>query len=249
MITSDALQLLIDTSQESQKAEIIHIDAFDFIKRVRIGNTLHEISVSPAPIDHCVHTLKSLIDYSEHLEDSTKSQFWVSDDYVTLLLDKNLRHENVTMPLSFTKPFMLLRDLSDKLTWYNQNEFVRMLRLVLGVDSTITAKFRRLAWSSDGKSTAEHMHGSDKIGKSINSQLENSADIPEKLELEILVYDQFSNEKRVVSCAIEIDSRNQMIALIPLPNEINRVISVMKDYIFTALVEDKIDIPVYYGSP
>ena len=126
-----------------------------------------------------------------------------------------------------------------------------MLRLDLGLDNLgIVSKFRRLAWSDGSTTSGEFVHGADKLGKSINAQIENAADIPDETSISIPVYDEFPGEKYAVRCAIEIDSRNQVLLLAPLPGEIERVVTQTQEFIHEWLERelDEYNVSLYFGA-
>jgi len=155
------------------------------------------------------------------------------------------------MVLHQTKRFHLLEKLQEEKPLFDQYTFIKLLRLELGLDTVFVGKFRKLSWSDGGTSSGQHTHGSDKLGKTINLQIENAADIPEEFDLQVPVYDEFPNELMIVKCAIEIDTRNQRLMLCPLPNELDKAMKNTQQFIHEWLTRElaACNVPVYYGTP
>ena len=252
---ADALQLILDTCKQANAAEILNIETDGRTKFVRIGDGIHEIAIKPQPRKHKSLSLDALIGFVKNLScvsDPENAVVWHGDDKIVLVPDNEDRRDNVTMSLTHTKRFLLLKQLEIHKEWHDQLMFVRMLRLDFGLDNIgVVAKFRRLAWADGSKTTGEFVHGADKMGRQINSQVENAADIPDELNVTIPVYEEFPKETLAVRCAVEIDSRNQQLQIVPMPGELKRVLTATQEMIHETLVHELADggTAIYYGTP
>ena len=249
---ADALQLILNTCKQANAAEILGIETDGRTKFVRIGNEIREIAIKPQPRKHKPLSLDSLIEFVKNLEFPGNAVVWHGDDKIALVTDDADRRDNLAMPLAHTKRFLLLKQLEIHKEWHDQLAFVRMLRLDFGLDNIgVVAKFRRLAWSDGSKTTGEFVHGADKMGRQINSQVENAADLPDEFDVEIPVYDEFPGEMLAVRCAVEIDSRNQRLQLVSMPGELKRVLTATQEMIHDWLTRELSEggTAIYYGTP
>ena len=252
MIEAEALEMIFDAVKQANAAEILNIETDGRMKHVRIGSEIREIAIHPQPRKHGTLSLDSLIELAKKLPYPQNAVIWHGENEIVLIHDDLDRRDRATMLLLYSMRYLLLKKLETTREWYEQLAFVRMLRLDLGLDNTgVVSKFRRLAWADGSKTTGEFVHGADKMGRQINSQVENAADLPDEFDVEIPVYDEFPGEMLAVRCAVEIDSRNQRLQLVPMPGELKRVLTATQEMIHETLVHELAEggTAIYYGTP
>jgi hypothetical protein len=258
MLEAKALQLILETNKKANSAEVLKIPGDGRTQWVRIGDELREIPVKPRPREHFTLSLDSMIDYvkvvhgSDFMADfATLPVLWHGDESIVFIPNDTDRRDRVSMQLKPTKRYTLLQKLEAEKPLFDQYAFIKLLRLELGLDPLFVGKFRKLSWGEGSRTDREHNHAADKLGKTINLQIENAADIPEEFDLQVPVYDEFPNELMIVKCAIEIDTRNQRLMLCPLPNELDKAMKNTQQFIHEWLTRElaECNVPVYYGTP
>lgn len=218
---------------------------------VQQGNEIKEFSLEPAPRGHFIHSLVDLIVFARR-EDNKTPIVWHNEQGVWLLADDNDRLDKVVFRLTLSERFSLMGKLRDDKPYLDQRSFVRLLRVELGMDATTVGKFRKLDWMQDGKTQADLQHGADRLGKEINARVSGTDQLPEKLEIMVPVFQQTGERAEYkIRCAIEIDTMNQQLQLVPMPDELERVMDLAQADIHKRLSEGLAEkkIPVYYGAP
>ena len=87
------------------------------------------------------------------------------------------------------------------------------------------------------------------MGKSIVEKVEGVDQLPDELEVPTPVYSESGErEEYLVRCGIDIDAVNQRFRLVPLPDELCRVVDLAQASIRRRL-EDALECPIYYGNP
>ncbi len=254
---ADALKLIQDTAQEAQAAHILPELSGDGRKAfVQQGGEIKEFSLPPAPRRHVVHSLVDLILYARR-EDNKFPVVWHDDSGVALLTDDADRRDAVTFPLTPSERFETLAMLAEDKPTFDQAKFIRLLRVDLGLDNLkIVAKFRRLDWSLSDDGGGDVQHGANKVSKSVMAKVQGIDELPDELDVQVPVYQQTGERQTyIVKCAIEIDTLNRLLQLVPLPDELERVIDLAQasihDRLTAALgeIDGQQVIPVYYGKP
>lgn len=257
MIPVETLELVQRTAQTAQEARVLsELDGDGRRRFVQHGDTITEYVITPTVRKHYVHSLIDLILFARR-PDNKAPIVWHDSDGVTLLIDDADRRDSVFFPLTASKRFEVLRTLAKNKPAFNQSQFVRLLRVELGLDNLkIVSKFRKLDWSMSNDGSGDIQHGNNKVGKSVLAKVQGIDELPEELAVEVPVYQQTGERQAyVVKCAVEIDTVNQQFQLIPMPDELERVIDLAQasihDRLVAALgeVDGQKAIPVYYGKP
>ena len=248
----DTLKQIQFTAQEAQKAETLPQLSGDGRQAfVRIGSEIKEFAIGPPVRQHVVHTLADLISYADANEDQPEV-VWFGPVGVVLVIDDADRRDRVVFPLSLSPRFETLRHLQLEKEWFSQPNFVRMLRVDLGLDNVaVVSKFRKIQWASGSESEGNIQHGSDRVGKSVLAKVQNIDDLPDELNVSIPVYQQAGErDEYIVKCLIEIDTVNQLFQLVPRPDELERVVDLAQDGIRNRLTAALgTAFPIYYGQP
>jgi hypothetical protein len=257
MIPVETLELIQETAQKAQTAHVLaELDGDGRRRFVQHGDAITEYAITPPLRNHQVHSLVDLILFARR-PDNKAPIVWHAPDGVTLLVDDGDRRDSVCFPLTHSKRFEVLVALEREKPVYDQARFVRLLRVDLGLDNVaVVSKFRKLDWSASNDGSGEVQHGSTKLAKSVVAKVLGIDELPDELNVEVPVYQQTGERQTyAVKCAIEIDTVNQRLQLVPLPDELQRVVDLAQASIhsrLTAACSETTDadvIPVYYGKP
>lgn len=265
MLQADAVKLIQDTAKESQAAKLLpEIPGDGRTAFVWQAGELIEIQVPPPVRRHEVHSLDDLVNYAKAIhEANTDSEAaprlpvaWHGAKGVTLVIDDSDRRDLVHFGLTLSKRFAVLQKLEKDKPAFEQGAFVRLLRIDLGLDNNrVVYQFRKLDWSTGDDGVGQIEHARAKIGKAITAKVEGIAELPEELDVVVPVYQQSGERQEyIVRCAVEIDTINRRFQLLPLADELERVLDLAQASIRTRLnseigADSDVGIPVYYGEP
>jgi hypothetical protein len=252
-LNRDTLELVQSTACDAEKADVIaELNSDGRTAYVKLGKEIKTFVLPPAVRKHTVHSLDDLIAYATK-DGNTAPVVWHGGKGATLLLDDADRRDVVVFPLTESRRFAKLRELVAAKPFLDQTAFVRLLRVELGMDNELVVKqFRKLSFKMDRGGEGEVNQGLNRLSKSVVAEVRGVDDLPDELSVEVPVYQQ-SGERQpyLVKCAIEIDSVNERFQLIPLPDELERVVDLaqasIRGRLETAVADKKI--PVYYGEP
>jgi hypothetical protein len=241
------LALIQDTAVKSKEA--IRLDLDDprtaFIQH---GDEIKQFVVPPPVRRHTLHSLSDLIAYAQS-DAATKPVVWHGPDGVVLVMDDSDRRDLVTFPLTFSARYQRLRQLAADKPSFDQSRFVRLLRIELGLDNAaVVSKFRKLDWENGDKAAGRVQHGDMRLSKEVVAKVQGVDELPEEIRVPIPVYNQAGERQEYeMVCAVEIDTVNRAFQLIPLPDEIERVLDLAQDDIRKRLTGELET--VYYGEP
>ena len=263
MMLQEAIELIQQTAVKAAGAEIIPIDNDGRMEAVSIGGEIREIAVSPPLRKHIVHTLDDIINYvktgsnHDHVDKyrpwhcpKHDPVVWHGENTVTLILDDGNRRDSATFLLTKSDKFQTLGKLANEQPWLDQKSFIRLLRFHLGLDNVkVVAPFRRLQWETGAKVDSQVNRGDARIGKSIIETVEGVDQLPDEIDVPTPVYSESGErEEYLVRCDIEIDAANQRFQLVPLPDELVRIVDLAQASIRRRL-ESSLQCPIYYGNP
>jgi len=248
MMLQEALELIQQTAVKAAGAEILAIPGDGRKAYVVIDNEIREIDVEPPNRKHVVHTLDDIINFAKH--GWQQAVVWHGENAVTLILDDSDRRDYVVLPFTKSDKFLTLGKLAVEQPWLDQKSFIRLLRFDLGLDNLkVVAPFRRLQWETGAKVDSQVNRGDAKIGKSIVEKVEGVDQLPDEIDVPTPVYSESGErEEYLVRCGIEIDAANQRLQLVPLPDELARVVDLAQASIRRRL-ESSLQCPIYYGNP
>lgn len=252
----EALQLLQETAREAVEPHVISdIKTDGRYTFVFNGKEIQRIDVPPATRCHAVHTLDDLIRYTLRVAPDSHPVVWHGERSVILVIDDQDRRDRVAFPLTRSEKFSVMVDLAEKKPHFNQADFIKLLRYRLGLDNTkVVSRFRKLQWQNSADASSHISHGDARLGKNITEKVQGVDELPEELDIPIPVYAQSGErDEYIVRCGIEIDARNQCFQLIPLPDELIRILDLsqasIRERLESALARGDVQVPIYYGSP
>lgn len=258
----EALELIQKTAREAVAPKLVpELSGDRRTAWVFVGNELREVPLDPPVRAHEVRSLADLIAYARDIGGQDKPGdpacvVWHSREAVVLVLDDADRRDRVTFPLHYSLRFAMLQKLVKERPLMKQSQFVRMLRIDLGLPAPIVNQWRKLDWETGVQTRGEVRHGADRLGKEIRAACTGIEDLPDEVVIECPVYlDAGERQEYPIRCAVELDTLNTNIQLLPLPDELERVEDLAQASIRDRLerelvdVKDKASIPVYHGTP
>jgi hypothetical protein len=254
----ETLELIQQTAKQAQAPVVVEsLNTDGRTAYVQQGGEIKQFPLPAKPRDHRVGSLADLILFAQR-EDNKSPIVWHGVECVVLVTNDADRRDSVTLPLTLSERFKTLQMLAEEKPALTQVEFIRLLRVDLGLDNTaVVAKFRKLDWSNGAEANGDIQHGSAKLGKSIAAKVQGIDALPDELPVEVPVYQQTGERQAyIVQCLIEIDTLNQRFQLIPKADELERVVDLAQagihERLNVALNSDAAtdaNVPVYYGTP
>ena len=259
MFHPDTLKMIQETAQVAQQATVLEsLNTDGRTAFVQQGAEIKQFALQPAPRDHFVHSLDDLIRYAREQKNAAPI-VWHGHCNVVLLPDDADRRDSIMFPLTHSNRFAKLMTLAAEKPAFDQTKFVRLLRIELGLDNLkVVAKFRKLDFTIGNEGRGEVAHGNDRLGKTITAKVQSVEELPDQLDVEVPIYQQTGERQEyVVRCAIEIDTINQLFQLVPLPDELERVLDLAQASIHDRLTaglkagdgDGQAAVPIYYGKP
>jgi len=255
-LTKDALALLLGTGQKAADPKPLPI-ANPRTAYVWLGDELREIQLPPAPRQHSVRSLEDLANYALALAEGKHLPclpvIWHNTTEVVLMCHDEDRRDRVTFKLDPSQQFTSLMRLADEPhSYFQQREFLQLLRLKLGVDPATINQFRRLDWKSSSEIHGVVERGRESLGKSVEAEILGMAELPETLDVEFAIYETVGEDRLYrLRCLLDFDATNARMTIVPQPGELQHALNVHQVDIenrLAALLDDAA-VPVYYGSP
>jgi hypothetical protein len=200
-------------------------------------------------------TIESLTDFclvAKDAEVAPRPEVWHSSQGLTLLCDRDDRHERLVMPLQMSERFSLLWKLASGAS-YSTSGIVSLLRYELhsaGLDSLV-ARLRKVNFERKGTGERTVEHGRESFGKSVEAQIQGRDDIPDEFAVEVPVYvtgGLRSATTARVRVGLEIDVEKEQFRVRTLADEIEETLITAQLAIGDAL-RNTLDCPVYHGVP
>lgn len=261
---ADALKYLRDLAAESMEPRPLSIPGSDREKRYVINGSVHQFPFDPAPRDHKPGSLDDLIRLANRFDneatpdgedDAFLPVVWYDAEEVVLVIDdQDHRIERATLSLEYSDVFLTLMKLRADRTWFEQKPFVRLLRIDLAGTLEPVAlldRVRKLRWENTQATHGTVTRNSESLGREINSRVDAADPIPEEVVLMVPVYKTVGETDRLpLRCTVDTDPALGRLQLLPLPDEIERVLSLATADIGARLSRGLNDsIPCYLGKP
>lgn len=220
------------------------------------------VCIPVKPRDHNVGTLGDLIQLAKRFTEAEDTSditgtpvVWYDDLAVVLVIDDmGHRVDRATLKLERSDLFAILVGLrrDPRAAWKDPKEFVRLIRIDLAGAFTSTELLeavRKVKFENGTTTTAESARNRESLGREITSKLEQP--VPEEVVLEVPVFKNPGLTSRFpVRCTVEPDPMAGKFQLLPLPDEIERVIQFA-----VAMIADRLNhelpetVPAYHGKP
>jgi hypothetical protein len=239
--------------RDAEKVEIVDFDARR--KLVRQGARLEFHDNKPAPRTHLVETFDSFTDAVGKWAEGT-GVVWHSPGRVQLVVDDDGdRLDLVTVALTYSEPFKLLKQIAATKHWLDHRDFVRMLRFDLPdcFHEEFVRAVRAIDFTDNVNAGGSFQNGRDSFGKSVETAVNNleSFERFDRVVAKVRVYEQdgWFGERHVL-CTFDIDPGPRKLMLRPLPGQIEQAIDDTHATIQAALVEKlaKLEVAVFRGT-
>jgi hypothetical protein len=221
-----------------------------------IGGQVVKHDSEPSPRAHEVKHLADLIALANRFAADPTSGgppvVWYDESAVVLVVDDaGHRLETATFRLTHTDVFARLVDLAKSKPKFDQKAFVRLLRIDLAgtLDPVVLLNaVRAVRWSSVTDVNVGKQRES--LGRDIEARCVDGKDLPEEVTLKVPVFRQ-ADERTPLSlrCSVEVDAGEGTFRLLPLPDEIDRVLQVAVASIAERLTGQLDGATAYYGKP
>lgn len=220
---------------------------------------LQKHTVTPPFRNHMLRSVSEVPGFVASAKErfDSKPSIWYSPIAVIVLLDDSPDLNKLgagRVQLVHTPQFAAVLKLQT--TRFNQKDFVRLLRTTLlgcldddGRQLLRVARVIDFAVNTTGRGTVERSRES--IGREIEAEVRSDAgEFPEGVVLSVRVFtDPALTVTRRVSCAVEIDAKDQTFELVPLPLQCEEAIQADMDQLRGMLEAGTSDVPIFYGNP
>jgi hypothetical protein len=214
------------------------------------------VETEPAPRQHLVGTLNEIISLANRFAEAGQEPVvWYDGDQVVLIIeDDKLRLDNVRFPLVHSDIFRRVVALRDRPLWLDQRDFIRLLRIDLAGTlnpAVLLDRVKKLKIDSGQTITSTVNRQKESMGREVTASVTSEGDIPEVVALNSRIYKAHEEvDSFPVSCSVEIDPMSTTpFRLMPLPDEIERVVYNALESIQMRLDKGLKDVPCYYGKP
>lgn len=183
---------------------------------------IENVDVGPYPRCHHFGSLDDLAGFATRFSDAS---VWHKKDAVVVLCDDQKRQDMGTLVLEWSREYRVLDKLDHGEDKYAQAAFVRLLHRELGVDASIVAAFRRLDFQVLQASYGEFSHGKDRMGKSVQADVQGSQDIPDEITVTVPIYETPGERApEPIACGVDLEPQNSVIRFRPLPGELSKAL-------------------------
>lgn len=226
-LSKDALALLQDTARKAAAPVALKIDGRTTEAHFALDGRLESLPIQPDPRSHRVATIDDLIAAAIHYATADdEAVVWFCRHFATVVLnDARDREDRVSCPLDASREYLTLERLDTERRYISQRDFLRLLRLDLGLPWAALDPFRRLDWTNRTGGKTEMGHGKESLGRAIESQVTaGEADLPEFLNVEIPIYrTPGETTPYAIRCVLDFDATNGLILMAPASGELERV--------------------------
>jgi hypothetical protein len=170
---------------------------------------------------------------------------------VTLVLDDDDRRDRVTFPLTMTKRFLLLGELTETRRGYDQASFLKLLRFDLGVDDFFVNKFRAMKWETANMSEADMQKQGDRFGGSASAGVKGVSELPETLTISTPIYREIGEQEIVAfSCDVDFNFTQKQIFLLPKEEDLDKAVADHQADLRCRLEKSvPKEFAIYFGAP
>lgn len=200
------------------------------------------------------HTVDSVFDLIAAANNwGKKGTIWLSRKEVQLIIDDADRRESVSLPLETTGVFDIVCKLAEQAA-IPQADFIRLLRRELRNSpqaTTVLAAVRQIKFRSSEEGYSNINHGNESMGRSVEAEVTNAADIGDSLTLPLACYANPGEKDNVVVVAftLDVEVQKQRFIVKPLPDEITLAYEQSLGDIRKRIVAALPETPVLYGRP
>lgn len=243
----EAIQKPVREAEQLTKSVTIMDLPGDARRKLLVQSGAHEFFNVPPPLRS--HTVGSLADLINQALLYDHGSIWFDKNAVTLLIDDADRRERITFILFFSDAWKEICRLGERGAM-SQKDAIRLLKNSLGASSATVAIFRKLDFESRIKTSGQVDRGRESLGKSVESQVQGTADLPEELMVTVPIY-SVSCERQTydVKLLIDYDVQAARILIEPEPDLLDELVEKHLEDIRERLQKDLPDYQIYFGTP
>jgi hypothetical protein len=250
---AEFLDRLAKMATEANAVQVIESEALRKII-VREGQkvTLHDIP--PVERSGFLDGVEDLILAAQDEDMSPDPEIFHNDCSITLVCDRNDRHEAMQMPLRYSSRWKVLNKLAQDQESMPARRLIQLLRFELsgsGIDGVVAA-LRKIDFTrrSDGSSNVQH--GRESLGRSVEAAVQQAENVPETFDVTVpVILNHGLRDATTVSvqCGVHIDVHDETIMVRPLADELMSAQLRAQAAIGTLLRDRLTDVPIFYGEP
>ena len=243
----EAIQKPVREAEQLTKAVTILDYPGDPTRKLLVQSGKYQELLVPPPLrSHHVFTLADLVSHALLHE---RGSIWITAKNVVLLTDAADRRERVTFPLERSEAWRQLEALNERGA-LSQKDVIRLLKNYLGCSSGMVAIFRKLDFESRIKTSGQVDRSRESLGKSVEAQVQGTADLPEELTVSVPIYVSVGERQTyTIPLLIDYDVQAARILIEPEPDVLAETITAHLEDIRERLNKDLPDYQVYFGVP
>lgn len=194
-----------------------------------VSDDILEWDVETPPREHRPATLDEVIALAVRFADARPVVWYDHEQVVLVIDDAGHRIETATLELEVSDTFAVVRMLRRDKPWYDQPDFVRLLRVDLAgtLDPNVLLnRVRKLVIGQ--KTTSEIQRRGESMGHEINALAGKDSDPPDEVDLVLPVFKTPGEQTPAyVACTVDVEvARPKPFRLVPKPDEVERVLQV-----------------------
>lgn len=250
---SEAINLIQDTAVKAAKP--IEVSTGDPSRKTFLfaDKSTATVDVPPTIRNHKIYTVGDLAKYLDG-DLKLNAVIWHSHAEIVLVLDDDERRDRVTMDLTESAQFKLLRSAAqnDRLS---QSEIINLLRNKLAKNcpdaASIVTKLRTIKFKATEEGGSDVQRGKESMDLSVQKEILGVADLPETVKLNVPVYgNPIENEKTVsLECYLDVDVENRCFRFAPMGTELEDAVFAAQADIRQRITAVLKDVPIYHGTP
>lgn len=210
------------------------------------GKEWKAITIDPPHRSHRVESLDSFLAACEAYGEN--GTIWHSDDEVVLVVDDNKRDETVTLGLDPSPQWCAYLASGGKGYSPAAARHFLLRKLAGCVTEGLPARFGRVSFSRKSDGRADIDHQKESLGRSVESQVSSTDDLPDVISCSIPVYTTPGVREPVsVLLACDIHFEKEQFAFEPVAGEVAMGMSVVQAKLKESL--EASGLPVFNGKP
>lgn len=223
-----------------------------FIRRA--DGELERREADPSDITASANDLDTVVRFLKDCG-SQNAQIWYSREAVTGYRDISTRREYVSLTLNQSDQLNRLASLEAAVSKLKQKPMLDMLRIdlagTLSREPDLIMRIREVKWKTTESGESASGQGRASIGKRIEAEVSNLADMKDKVFFDVPVFEGF-HWRAEVPCAFDVNPEDQTFTIRPLAGAIEHAIREGEEQIQVALLGllQAVDLkaPIYYGQ-
>jgi hypothetical protein len=148
----------------------------------------------------------------------------VGERKISALLNEHERRERIAFALTTTTAFETLAICEKSRVGKEQKRFVSMLRIDLNgcVDDILISQFKSIRFEKSSEGESQVSNSNKAVSTKVKMSLAaGGKEIPDSIDTNVCVYEEFPEIESTVRCAVETNIEEATFTLIPLAGELH----------------------------